>query len=157
VATYPEKMNFRTILLLLFSCHCHYTDAFTPRATRAIHTALRETSTKPWFFADKQVVKKEEEKVDAAIETRLLGSQELLMAPRQYSLSDETFPAMNHVACAILSATPDFNVIRQAVDYVMQTHPLLRAKIIGDGEPEKRIDLFQMVRKVRLSNCVGRR
>jgi hypothetical protein len=146
-------MHLRTILLLLLSCP--FSEAFTPRATRAIRTALRETTAKSWFFADKQVVRKEEEKLDAATETRILGSQELLMAPRQYSLSDETFPAMNHVACAILSATPDSNVIRQALDYVMQTHPLLRAKIIGDGEPEKRIDLFQMVRKVRLSPCVN--
>lgn len=70
------------------------------------------------------------------------------MAPRQYSLSPERFPSMNHVSCAILSATPDAKVIQQALDDVMQAHPLLRAKIVGDGEPDERIDLLQMVRKV---------
>ena len=138
-------MHLRAILLLFFAC----SDAFTHRrvttTTRALHTALREQQQKStaWFFADKQQPVHE----DDAIPTRVLGSQELLMAPRQYSLSSDTFPSMNHVACALLSATPDPAILRQALEYVMQTHPLLRAKIIGDGEPEQRIDLLQMVRK----------
>lgn len=131
-------MSSTLILLLLFAC----SDAFTPRVTRRINTALQETA---WFFADNKQVPKTK-----ITETRKLGSQELLMAPRQYSLSAQTFPSMNHVACALVSATPDTQIIlRQAIDYVMQTHPLLRAKIVGDGEPDERIDLFQMVRKVR--------
>jgi hypothetical protein len=78
---------------------------------------------------------------------RMLGSQELLMLPRQYGVSnDVSFPSMNHVSCTILNATPSNEVLLQSVQYVMQQHPLLYAYVDGDGEPTKRIDLFQMVR-----------
>jgi len=78
---------------------------------------------------------------------RVLGSQELLMLPRQYSPGNRPFPQMNHVSCHVLSATPSVALLKQAVDAAMQTHPLLQARVEGDGEPDKRIDLFQMVRK----------
>jgi hypothetical protein len=79
---------------------------------------------------------------------RELGSQENLMLPRQYSpIPEVTFPSMNHVSIALLSATPSPAALRVAIDKVMTAHPLLRARIEGDGEPDERIDLFQMVRK----------
>lgn len=79
---------------------------------------------------------------------RELGSQENLMLPRQYSPNPEvTFPSMNHVSCALLSATPSPDALRAAIDKVMTAHPLLRARIEGDGEPDERIDLFKMIRK----------
>jgi len=79
--------------------------------------------------------------------TRVLGSQELLMLPRQYSLSDSTFPPMSHVSTAILSSTPSLITLKKAIANAIQCHPLLRASIKGDGEPTKRIDLFKMVRE----------
>ena len=79
---------------------------------------------------------------------RALGSQENLMLPRQYSPnSDVVFPQMNHVTCAILSSSPTEAALLEAINQVMKAHPLLRCKIEGDGEPDERIDLFQMVRK----------
>ena len=82
---------------------------------------------------------------------RVLGSQELLMLPRQYVPNKKKnivrFPQMNHVSVVTLSATPDVDVLRKAVDAAIQVHPLLQARVEGDGEPDKRIDLFQMVRK----------
>lgn len=88
------------------------------------------------------------------VQRRILGSQENLMLPRQYGPNpDVTFPQMNHVSCAILSATPSEQVLRNAIDQVMQAHPLLQCTIEGDGEPEERIDLFQMVRKGEPNPC----
>jgi hypothetical protein len=79
---------------------------------------------------------------------RELGSQENLMLPRQYRPNpDVTFPSMNHVSCALLSATPSPAALGAAIDKVMAAHPLLRARVEGDGEPDERIDLFKMVRR----------
>jgi hypothetical protein len=97
----------------------------------------------------------------ARYERRLLGSQELLMLPRQYkptskpNSSAETFefPQMNHVSCTILSATPSESILRQAIDETIKCHPLLRAHVEGDGEPDERIDAFQMVRKGDPNPC----
>lgn len=85
---------------------------------------------------------------------RRLGSQENLMLPRQYSPNEDViFPQMNHVSCAILSATPSEKALEAAIEYVMTAHPLLQCKIEGDGEPTERIDLFQMVRKGDPNPC----
>ena len=85
---------------------------------------------------------------------RILGSQELLMLPRQYGPNpDVTFPQMNHVSCTVLSATPKEDVLRKAIDEVLAAHPLLRCSVEGDGEPNKRIDLFQMVREGEPNPC----
>ena len=88
---------------------------------------------------------------------RELGSQENLMLPRQYGVNkDVTFPSMNHVSCAILAkdgAVPSKDALEYAIAKVMEAHPLLRATIEGDGEPDERIDLFQMVRKGDNSPC----
>jgi hypothetical protein len=93
-------------------------------------------------------------KKDVVEQRRELGSQELLMLPRQYSPNpDVTFPSINHVSCAILSTTPSESVLKKAINQVMIAHPLLRCKIEGDGEPEKRIDLMKMVRKGEPNPC----
>ena len=85
---------------------------------------------------------------------RVLGSQELLMLPRQYAPNkDVTFPQMNHVSCTVLSATPDEDTLCQAIDEAITSHPLLQAHVQGDGEPDERIDLFQMVRKGEPNPC----
>jgi hypothetical protein len=88
-------------------------------------------------------------------QSRVLGSQELLMLPRQYGPKRDkvTFPQMNHVSCAILSATPSDTVLQKALDAAMQAHPLLHCRVDGDGEPDKRIDLFQMVRQGEPNPC----
>ncbi|KAL3809909.1 hypothetical protein ACHAXA_005323 [Cyclostephanos tholiformis] len=54
---------------------------------------------------------------------------------------------MSHVSATILSATPSIEALSSAIDAAMSTHPLLRSVIVGTGEPERRIDLFQMVRE----------
>ena len=86
-------------------------------------------------------------------ERRAMGSQELLMLPRQYGPGDSDFPQMNHVSCTVLSATPAEETLRAAIDEAIRSHPLLRAYVEGDGEPDERIDLFQMVRKGEPNPC----
>ena len=90
-------------------------------------------------------------------QTRTLGSQELLMLPRQYKPSlekgNDPFPQMSHVSAAILSSTPSIETLSQAIDEAMASHPLLRCHVEGDGEPTKRIDLFQMVREGEPNPC----
>jgi hypothetical protein len=80
---------------------------------------------------------------------RVLGAQELLMLPRQYK-QNSRFPPMNHVSVALLEITNNINIdddiFRRAVQLAAQSHGLLRSVVVGDGEPDKRIDLFQMVR-----------
>jgi hypothetical protein len=81
------------------------------------------------------------------VSRRILGSQELLMLPRQYGPGATTFPPMNHVASFVLSATPDPEALATAIGSVMTAHPLLSARVEGTGEPSRRIDLMQMVRE----------
>ena len=73
------------------------------------------------------------------------------MLPRQYKPGRTRFPQMNHVSCTVLKhagGTPmKVPLLKQAVTAVLEAHPLLRAHVEGDGEPDARIDLFQMVRK----------
>ena len=79
------------------------------------------------------------------------------MLPRQYRPKlDEGqpyFPSMSHVQVTTLSATPSIAALSQAIDIAMDTHPLLRCHIEGDGEPSKRIDLFRMVREGDPNPC----
>jgi len=79
------------------------------------------------------------------------------MLPRQYGVNQAvTFPSMNHVSCAVLkegSPVPSEAALKHAVSKVLEAHPLLRARIEGDGEPDERIDLFQMVRKGDNNPC----
>lgn len=94
------------------------------------------------------------------VQKRILGSQELLMLPRQYgprtakdNEDNKPFPQMSHVSAFILSSTPQVEVLSQAIDEAMATHPLLRCYVEGDGEPAKRIDLFEMVREGEPNPC----
>jgi hypothetical protein len=99
--------------------------------------------------------------------SRTLGSQELLMLPRQYPIGKVIFPQMNHVSCAIIKCSSTISdatsndtsiiniaALRQAIDMVIKAHPLLSSHVIGDGEPIKRIDALQMVRSsgIRANN-----
>ncbi len=93
----------------------------------------------------------------SSTQTRILGSQELLMLPRQYGPAlekgDEPFPQMSHVSTAILSSTPSTSTLSKAIEEAMVSHPLLRCHVQGDGEPDQRIDLFQMVREGEPNPC----
>jgi hypothetical protein len=116
-------------------------------------TETDSRSPKDMFFAATD--KKPSFASQAAKEQRrALGSQELLMLPRQYGPNaDVRFPQMNHVSCTVLSATPSEEIMRKAIDEAIQAHPLLHCRIEGDGEPDERIDLFKMVRKGDPNPC----
>ena len=79
------------------------------------------------------------------------------MLPRQYRPKlDEgkpLFPSMSHVSVTILSATPSIEALSDAIEIAMDTHPLLRCHVEGDGEPDERIDLFKMVRRGEPNPC----
>lgn len=87
---------------------------------------------------------------------RPLGSQELLMLPRQYK-ENSNFPPMHHVVAVQLEHNANNNnntsvfhtpsLWQQALQQLAHTHPLLQAHVQGSGEPDRRIDLFQMVRQ----------
>ncbi|GKY96954.1 hypothetical protein MPSEU_000654400 [Mayamaea pseudoterrestris] len=109
------------------------------------------TSASTYFFASPLEQTSFEQQPETTIrykkaQSRNLGSQELLMLPRQYALSSEKFAQMNHVMVATLNRTPSLTMLHKAIQTIQQAHPLLRARVQGTGEPEKRIDLFQMVR-----------
>jgi hypothetical protein len=119
-------------------------------------TSLNVQASNPFmdFFTSAMNPEPQQTKKDVVEQRRELGSQELLMLPRQYSPNpDVTFPSLNHVSCAILSTTPSESVLKKAINQVMAAHPLLLCKIEGDGEPEKRIDLLNMVRKGETDPC----
>ena len=110
---------------------------------------ISTTARKAMFFATETSV----DPLRATGQRRVLGSQENLMLPRQYSPGDATFPQMNHVSCTVLSATPAEDMLRKAIDQAIMSHPLLRCHVEGDGEPDERIDLFKMVRKGEPNPC----
>jgi hypothetical protein len=123
----------------------------TGRSGRMNLNAEQQNIFEPFFAAFQAPNAKDTPAVETS---RQLGSQENLMLPRQYRPNaDVTFPQMNHISCAVLSSTPSAKVLRGAIDEVMKAHPLLRSKIVGDGEPDERIDLFQMVRKGEPDPC----
>lgn len=115
-------------------------------------TPNAETDNKaPLFFAS---VVERQRTPKFGEQKRILGSQELLMLPRQYAPNpDVNFPQLNHVCCAVLSQTPSEFHIRKAIDDVIQAHPLLRCRVEGDGEPDERIDLMKMVRRGEPNPC----
>ena len=137
-------------------CILPITCAFTVPSTQVSKTTSLRSSAEqikddnPYFLLEAE---------PGIPQRRVLGSQELLMLPRQYSPTTKapedlvTFPQMNHVSCVILSATPSEPILRQAIDETIKSHPLLRAYIEGDGEPEERIDAMQMVRKGDPNPC----
>mmetsp|Transcript_16373 Transcript_16373/g.32944 ORF Transcript_16373/g.32944 Transcript_16373/m.32944 type:complete len:1012 (-) Transcript_16373:229-3264(-) len=94
---------------------------------------------------------------DVSQKSRTLGSQENLMLPRQYgpklAKGESPFPSMAHVSAYILSSTPSVEALSQAIEIAMDTHPLLRCHVEGDGEPDERIDIMQMVRKGDPNPC----
>lgn len=104
-------------------------------------------NTLPFFVEESSSVDESRKTPKKILQSRKLGSQEHLMLPRQYSPGKEDFPQMSHVSCTILSATPSTQHLKLAIESTMRSHPMLRVKVIGDGEPSERIDLFQMVRK----------
>ncbi|KAL7541148.1 hypothetical protein ACHAXR_012883 [Thalassiosira sp. AJA248-18] len=56
-------------------------------------------------------------------------------------------PPMNHIVAFILSSTPSTWALRLALDNAVRTHPLLRARVNGDGYPNKYLDpMRRMVR-----------
>ena len=154
----PGTMKLSVLILLLWGYQMAQAFAPTQAWTMRSNNGLL-ASTKDMFFADTTTTAGTGASTAAAAEaskplqkersfqTRELGSQENLMLPRQYSPSDVTFPAMNHVAAVRLSATPAMEVLRTALEKTMAAHPLLKSHVQGDGEPENRIDLFQMVRE----------
>jgi len=79
------------------------------------------------------------------------------MLPRQYQpkldAGDPYFPSMSHVQVTTLSATPSLAALSAAIDLALDTHPLLRCHVEGNGEPDERIDLAQMVRKGEPNPC----
>jgi len=122
-----------------------------PGNVRRTISHLRSVEVTP--FAGDEI----EQMSATSLQTRALGSQELLMLPRQYKpgleRGDNPFPQMSHVSTMILSSTPSVEVLSQAIDEAMASHPLLRCYVQGDGEPSKRIDLFQMVREGDPNPC----
>jgi len=104
-------------------------------------------------------------------ERRRLGSMEMFMLPRPVGpdsnpirisnriavshteekglppTQTEERPPMNHIAAFVLSSTPSVTALRRALDNAVRTHPLLRARIAGDGVPRIWLDPFRrMVR-----------
>ena len=117
----------------------------------SLSSTVNKNTVSTFMSAETEQEQKSDDTLDSDVQgdtiSRVLGSQELLMLPRQYSLSKSTFPPMSHVTTALLSATPSTTNLKKAIYNALQCHPLLRSTIIGDGEPTKRIDLFNMVRE----------
>jgi len=82
------------------------------------------------------------------ISSRTLGSQELLMLPRQYKPKETgiIFPPMIHMCAVTLNRTPSIPHLLSAVRNAIDAHPLLSCRVEGDGEPNSRVDGLQMVR-----------
>lgn len=120
----------------------------------SIHGGFAKRAPSELRVRNSVVVETEGTASSEKVKRRVLGSQENLMLPRQYSPNpDVTFPSMSHVSCAILSSTPTEAALSEAINEVLMAHPLLNCKIEGDGQPDERIDLFQMVRKGEPSPC----
>ena len=155
--TKPARHALVAAALLLLAIGLPAVDAFstTTSISRAsistVHpsrnSAIRTLSASTIAESDTAASTDEGSTSDGAAQTRTLGSQELLMLPRQYSPSLTPFPQMNHVCVATLSATPPVASLLTAIENAMATHPLLRSHVEGSGEPDERIDLFNMVRK----------
>ncbi|EED92604.1 predicted protein [Thalassiosira pseudonana CCMP1335] len=113
-----------------FDCAAHQTK-FQPQSKEQEQAIL--TSTKPTFQ-----------------ERRPLGAMELFMLPRpvgpEQDQNDQR-PPMNHIAAFILSSTPSTWALQQALDSAVRTHPLLRSRVVGNGQPKKWLDpIRRMVR-----------
>lgn len=151
-------------LLISIQLSCAY--SFAPIHTFSVQTSSYSKEHESRLYqstelesgkTDKSLFSVVVEEEHSSTQTRVLGSQELLMLPRQYKpsldKSNPPFPQLSHVTTAILSSTPSEEVLLLAIDEAMASHPLLRAHVSGDGEPEKRIDAFQMVREGEPNPC----
>jgi hypothetical protein len=135
-----------------------------PPASTTTTTASSTSAPTEEQKSDQAAAAAESQKKNNAVSknSRILGSQELLMLPRQYGATSANkdkvvFPQMNHVAVALLSSTPAVETtLQRAINDVMQAHPLLQCRVDGTGEPDKRIDLMQMVRKGEPDPCTFR-
>jgi hypothetical protein len=146
-------------LLLAFVAENHV-NGFQTRAGRSsltrkdVRLFVAEKNPVMEFLSSLQQMQSPPSNTKEKVQRRQLGSQENLMLPRQYGPNPNViFPQMNHVSCVVLSTTPSERTLRTAIDEVMQAHPLLQCTVQGDGEPEERIDLFQMVRKGEPNPC----
>eukprot|EP00977_Amphora_coffeiformis_P023037 scaffold12124_cov137-Amphora_coffeaeformis.AAC.3 len=143
-------------LILLGLTSRRLSKAFSPAQQQwtSNPTSHLASTTNGMFFASTEGKEQVETETSTPVtQTRELGSQELLMLPRQYSLSEVQFPQMNHVSAIKLSATPSLENLKLAMERTVAVHPLLRSYVQGDGEPDRRIDLFQMVRKGDPNPC----
>ena len=125
--------------------------AGTPATRTSLQSATQDEETKQEDPSFQQQSNK-----SSATLRRELGSQELLMLPRQYKVGDSPphFPQMNHVSCAVVSGgNLPLDRLDSTIQRAMELHPLLNARVVGDGEPRKRIDLFQMVREGDPNPC----
>jgi len=149
VFAHVEQRRLAAIVLLLSAATTttiiKTAEAFLTPSAVSVNNGVQKSASSSQLFSA------------AASLSRELGSQENLMLPRQYGVNqDVTFPSMNHVSCAVLakgSDVPSEAALLYAITKTMEAHPLLRATIEGDGEPDERIDLFKMVRKGDNSPC----
>ena len=141
-----------TTTSLMMADNLFFASTSTPAATTDI-----DESTSTTNIIDADVQSQQQRSNTQKTQSRTLGSQELLMLPRQYQpkldANEPYFPSMSHVSVTKLSCTPSINALSKAIDIAIDTHPLLRSHVQGDGEPDERIDLFQMVRKGEPNPC----
>lgn len=145
-----------SVMLILFLAADGFQHQARQRTIRLHDSSLAVAEKNPVmdFLSSLQQPKSSTTASEEQVQRRQLGSQENLMLPRQYGPNpDVTFPQMNHVSCAVLSTAPSERTLRMAIDQVMEAHPLLQCTVEGDGEPEERIDLFQMVRRGEPNPC----
>lgn len=166
----PSTVMARALCLSTCALACfHSTHGFTVPRSKSVSIADSSLFTSNNIFFADAVAQKEATGVitktgpsskltNGRTESRrVLGSQELLMLPRQYRPKLDSgappFPSMSHVQVTTLSATPSLEALSKAIEIAMDTHPMLRCHVEGDGEPDERIDAFQMVRKGDPNPC----
>jgi len=140
-----------TTTSLMMADNLFFASTTTPIATADIDESISTSSI------DTDVQSQQQQPNTQKTQSRTLGSQELLMLPRQYQpkldANEPYFPSMSHVSVTKLSSTPSINALSKSIDIAIDTHPLLRSHVQGNGEPDERIDLFQMVRKGEPNPC----
>lgn len=154
-------LQLKQVFFLGLMTHPTTTDGFiVPQTftTKNANIRLYETSINSVKGDETEMLNIQKEPVpNLTTQRRALGSQELLMLPRQYGphldAKNDPFPQMSHVSAVTLSATPKIETLSQAINEAMEAHPLLRCFVDGDGEPNKRIDALQMVREGEPNPC----
>jgi hypothetical protein len=152
---FTTTSGFITPSAFISTTKAHTTSHVQTTATTAT-TATTTTTTQLYETSSKNAAESQSTSSQTT-QKRSLGSQELLMLPRQYKIhldkNGDPFPQMSHVSAITLSETPSIQTLSKAIDEAMEAHPLLRCHIEGDGEPTKRIDAFQMVREGEPNPC----